>query len=104
MIGLSGAALSGSTSLGARCDWSGASNGDLHPVTGSLFVLTVAHVFDRLPEASHLFNLAALCQRCHKQHDVKDRAQGKGTGSGPSAEFVLRRPINARFRTPVGEP
>lgn len=41
----------------------------------SIVVLTTAHVFDDRPEASSLLNLAALCQKCHNGHDMKDRAQ-----------------------------
>jgi hypothetical protein len=56
-----------------RCEWCGAENGEPHPVTGSRVVLTVAHVFDERPEAASLFNLAALCQRCHNRHDAPGR-------------------------------
>jgi 5-methylcytosine-specific restriction endonuclease McrA len=52
-----------------RCEWCGADNGKPHPVTGSTVVLTVAHVYDDAPENSSLLNLAALCQRCHLNHD-----------------------------------
>lgn len=59
-----------------RCEWCGARNGFAHPITGSLVVLTCAHVYDDAPEASSLLNLAALCQRCHNRHDAATRAQG----------------------------
>ena len=42
-----------------------------------MVVLTVAHVYDKRPEACSLLNLAALCQRCHNRHDAADHAQGK---------------------------
>jgi 5-methylcytosine-specific restriction endonuclease McrA len=58
-----------------RCEWCGCENYQPHPVTGSKVVLTVAHVHDDRPEASQLLNLAALCQRCHNRHDMKDRAR-----------------------------
>ena len=58
------------------CEWCGARHGHPHPVTGSLVVLTAAHIFDKRPEACRLLNLAALCQRCHNRHDAKDRQQG----------------------------
>lgn len=58
-----------------RCEWCGASNGMPHPVTGAKVVLTTAHVYDDRPEACSLLNLAALCQRCHNRHDMKDRAR-----------------------------
>lgn len=52
-----------------RCEWCGAKNGLAHPDTGSIVVLTTAHVYDHEPEKASLLNLAALCQRCHLNHD-----------------------------------
>lgn len=52
-----------------QCEWCWAVHGQPHPVTGSIVVLTTAHVFDQRPEACSLLNLAALCQRCHLFHD-----------------------------------
>lgn len=58
------------------CEWCGAVEGDpcssnmMHPV-----ILTVAHVYDKRPEAASLLNLAALCQKCHLQHDMKDHVR-----------------------------
>jgi 5-methylcytosine-specific restriction endonuclease McrA len=52
-----------------RCEWCGAENYQPHPVTGSSVILTVAHVHDDRPEASSLLNLAALCNKCHLDHD-----------------------------------
>jgi len=57
-----------------RCEWCGAEHLKPHPVTGSTVILTTAHVFDDRPEAASLLNLAALCQKCHNGHDMKDRA------------------------------
>ena len=56
-----------------RCEWCGAENYKPHPVTGSIVILTTAHVFDRRPEAAGLLNLAGLCQRCHLKHDRDER-------------------------------
>jgi 5-methylcytosine-specific restriction endonuclease McrA len=56
-----------------RCEWCGAENGRPHPETGSVVVLTAAHVHDHRPEAADLLNLAALCQRCHLKHDQPRR-------------------------------
>lgn len=53
----------------------GAVNGEPHPVTGSIVVLTTAHVFDDAPESSSLLNLAAWCQKCHNGHDATARQQ-----------------------------
>lgn len=58
-----------------RCEWCGAEHGKPHPITGSIVVLTTAHVYDDRPEASSLLNLAALCQRCHNGHDAAGRRQ-----------------------------
>jgi len=56
-----------------KCEWCAAINGKPHPLTGSIVVLTTAHVYDDRPEASSLLNLAALCQKCHNGHDAHDR-------------------------------
>ena len=55
---------------GNRCEWCSASNGEPHPDTGSMVVLTLAHVWDKAPENSSLLNLACLCQRCHNRWDA----------------------------------
>lgn len=52
-----------------KCEWCGVDNYDLHPVTGSKVVLTIAHVHDPDPENCDPENLAALCQKCHLGHD-----------------------------------
>lgn len=49
-----------------RCE---ARQGEPHPITGSRVVLTVAHVHDPDPMNCSDSNLAALCQRCHLNHD-----------------------------------
>lgn len=61
---------------GGKCEWCGAVHGEPHPRTGSIVVLTTAHVFDDRPEASSLLNLAALCQKCHNGHDAPSRREG----------------------------
>lgn len=59
---------------GQRCEGSPAypdcraDNGKAHPVTGSLVVLTVAHL-DHTPENCSDENLKAMCQRCHLTYD-----------------------------------
>lgn len=58
---------------GNACEWCGAVNYLPHPLTGSRVVLTIAHVYDRRPEAADLLNLAALCQKCHNAHDAPYR-------------------------------
>ena len=85
-----------------RCEWCGARNHQPHPDTGSHVVLTTAHVYDRAPAAASLLNLAALCQRCHLNHDRaqhlqsrranKDRANGQLSlfAATPSAGFAKK--------------
>ena len=58
-----------------RCEWCGAENYKPHPITGSKVILTCAHVYDHRPENASLLNLAALCQRCHNQHEAPMRRQ-----------------------------
>lgn len=59
-----------------RCEWCGARNNRPHPVTGSMVVLTVAHM-DHVPENCDPDNLRALCQRCHNRYDAAMRAWGR---------------------------
>jgi hypothetical protein len=42
--------------------------------TGSLVVLTVAHL-DHVPENCDLANLRAMCQGCHLHYDLEHHAQ-----------------------------
>lgn len=82
-----------------RCEWCGCENGKPHPVTGSIVVLTVAHIHDDRPEAASFLNLAALCQRCHNGHDMKARAAGRRdrieTASGQLKLFTLNTNFQA---------
>jgi 5-methylcytosine-specific restriction endonuclease McrA len=48
--------------------------GSPHPVTGSIVVLTVAHL-DHTPENVAPANLKAWCQRCHLTYDAAHHAQ-----------------------------
>jgi hypothetical protein len=57
----------------SRC---AARNAQPHPVTGSLVVLTVAHL-DHQPEHCEPDNLRAMCQRCHLAYDADHHAQTK---------------------------
>lgn len=49
-----------------------ANNGEAHPVTGSIVVLTVAHL-DHQPENCADDNLRHWCQRCHNTYDLPHR-------------------------------
>lgn len=62
---------------GGRCEWCGAIHKEPHPLTGSIVILTTAHVFHHEPEAASLLNLAALCQKCHNGHDSKMRKKNR---------------------------
>ena len=58
-----------------RCEWCPAAQGERHPVTGAVVILTVAHL-DHTPENCDPSNLKALCQRCHNRYDAPMRAAG----------------------------
>lgn len=52
-----------------------AENGKPHPQTGSIVVLTTAHL-DHTPENCADENLRSWCQRCHNTYDAPMRAAG----------------------------
>jgi hypothetical protein len=56
----------------------GAKQGDRHPITGAVVVLTVAHL-DHQPENCDERNLRALCQRCHNRYDQPHRQRNAAT-------------------------
>jgi len=51
-----------------------ATNHQIHPETGSMVVLTIAHL-DHDTTNNEPDNLRALCQRCHLTWDAKHHAQ-----------------------------
>lgn len=67
---------------GNRCEWCEAENYKPHPITGSIVILTVAHLGADKPDGTpgrkddlhdvREENLAALCQRCHLNFDRDD--------------------------------
>lgn len=65
---------------GNRCERCGAENHQPHRITGSKVILTVAHL-DRDRRNNRFNNLAALCQRCHLNHDrtqhIRNRKYGR---------------------------
>ena len=79
-----------------RCEWCGARNHQPHPDTGSHVVLTTAHVYDRAPGAAALLNLAALCQRCHLNHDrahhLHSRRTNRDRATGQLSLFAVPAP------------
>ncbi len=68
-----------------------------HPLTGSKVVLTVAHVHDPDPMNCSDSNLAALCQRCHLNHD---RSHHIAKAKRSRRE---RRAVGDLFDPPVGQ-
>lgn len=52
-----------------------AGNGELHPITGSMVVLTVMHL-NHQPEDCRAENLLHGCQRCHNLYDAGMRRKG----------------------------
>lgn len=72
---------------GNQCEWCGAKNHEPHPDTGSMVVLTVAHLgvdyLDGRKGDKHdkhdvrEENLAALCQRCHLRYDIQEHVQNR---------------------------
>lgn len=62
-----------------RCEFCGAHNHQPHPVTGSIVVLTTAHL-DHIPEHCEDSNLRALCQQCHNSYDRDHRNQTRREG------------------------
>ena len=52
------------------CEWCGAKNHEPHPDTGSMVILTIAHLdHDKHNHEVKDDRLAALCQRCHLGYD-----------------------------------
>ena len=70
-----------------------ARGGEAHPVTGSLVVLTVAHL-DHKPENCDRANLKAWCQRCHNTYDLPMRKAGIATRAREALGVVEMFPLN----------
>lgn len=54
-------------------------NHKAHPVTGSMVVLTTAHV-DHVRENNRFYNLRHWCQRCHLSHDIWQHVNNRRYG------------------------
>lgn len=94
-------ALSVKERAGWRCEWCGAEHGKPHPVTGSRVVLTTAHVHDQNPMNCAPGNLAALCQRCHLNHDrARHLAKRKANRRRRRATGDLFRGLDSQTQTP----
>ena len=59
--------------VGWRCEWCGAKYALPHPDTGSIVVLSVAHLNHDTTQ-NERSNLAVLCARCHLRYDAKYHA------------------------------
>lgn len=66
---------------GSRCT---AAQHEPHPITGSVVVLTVAHL-DHTPENCGPANLRAMCQRCHLRYDRRHHAETRATARHEAA-------------------
>jgi len=88
-----------------RCEWCGARHGLPHPVTGSKVVLTTAHLGEpfALDADKHdkrdirAENLAALCQKCHLNHDRDEHREN--TRRNREARRLAAEPMLPAFRT-----
>jgi hypothetical protein len=86
---------------GGRCEWCGAAHGERHPETGSVVVLTVAHLGEPWPDGTpgdktdkhdcRAENLAALCQACHLNFDRADHIAA--ARAGRQQRRLLREPM-----------
>lgn len=64
-----------------RCKLCNVENGKPHWKTGSKVVLTVAHLNHKISD-NRIYNLAALCQRCHNILDMPHRIDNRRGGHG----------------------
>ena len=60
---------------GWRCESCFAKHGEPHPETGSIVILTTAHL-DHNPANCARENLRVWCQKCHNTYDAPHRAAG----------------------------
>jgi hypothetical protein len=72
-----------------KCEWCGAENKKPHPKTGSKVVLTVAHI-DHDKTNNDFKNLAALCQKCHLSHDIKQHVDNRKYGRNWKGKHQLK--------------
>jgi len=70
-----------------KCEFCGAVHGAPHPETGSIVILTTAHL-DHDTTNNNYDNLRALCQKCHLTYDAQLHAQH-------AAETRRQKHINA---------
>lgn len=88
---------------GWRCKFCAAENGKPNPATGSMVVLTVAHL-DHDPANCADENLAALCQKCHLTYDAKHHAENAKVTRRQRHETDAREAGQMSFMTPTNAP
>lgn len=74
-------------STGERCE---AEHGRPHPISGSLVVLTTAHL-DHQPENCDDENLRAGCQRCHLRYDAEHHAANRRASATKERERIMAK-------------
>ena len=80
---------------GDRCEGSPtypgcrAINKQFHPATGSLVVLTVAHM-DHDKKNNRFWNLRHFCQRCHLIHDIGQHVMNRKYGRNHKGDHQLK--------------
>lgn len=87
--GRSCAAPRGTTLVKDRCQ---ARNGQPHPITGSMVVLTVAHL-DHTPENCDDANLLAMCQACHLSYDADHHAETRAAVRSAELADLYEAPL-----------
>lgn len=83
-----------------RC---GARHGEAHPVTGSMVILTTAHL-DHVPENLDDLNLKALCQRCHLRYDRHHHAANARLSREAKRRRILDKAGQLAFETAIFGP
>jgi hypothetical protein len=73
---------------GNKCEWCGAPNREPHPKTGGMVTLTVAHI-DHDKDNNRFSNLAALCNRCHLWHDIRQHVANRKYGRNHKGKHQL---------------
>jgi hypothetical protein len=81
---------------GGRC---AAEHGKPHPETGSIVVLTTAHVHGTTPEQCGDEDLFAACQRCHNLYDAPARAAGIRSRKEAERRRILDKAGQLAFET-----
>jgi hypothetical protein len=74
---------------GNRCEVCGAENYAPHPRTGSIVILTVAHL-NHQPNDCRPENLRAMCQACHLSYDAAKHARSRKYGRDYDGDHQLK--------------